>query len=246
MSSLPPLPPHPTFGKALAIHPSNRFPIMIAGGISVAAGGVIATLIFGSLPYDWAPPAALVVTAFVTALTGWIALHRWNREIILYEFGFTLREGSVYVSFLYQEVESLRLRAQRIAYFGGRYKRLVTSITVITEGGEQITINNAYLEAAVLAERLQERVNPYIRTSIMRKFSAGDAIRFSDTLRISDRGFSESGRDLSWNEYGGYRIGGGELALLKYGGEVWFSQPLWEYDNLPILIDLLKSRQAKA
>lgn len=243
MSSPSILPPHPVFGAAQSNYPINRFPMMIMGGLTVALGGVIATWLFGALPYDWAPPAAMLFMGLVTGLTGWLALHRWNWEIILYDFGFTLREGSVYVSFLYQEIEALRLRAERVAYFGGRYKRVLTRITIITEGGEHVAIGSHYLGAAELAERLQERVYRHLRPIIVRKLASGDAIRFGETLRLSARGVHEGGRDLAWSDYGGYRIGDRQLALLKTGGEVWFSQPLWEYDNLPILIDILKTQR---
>ena len=244
--SSPPLPsalqPHPILGVVLGNYPSDRLPPLIVSGIAIGGGGLLVSFVIGTIPADWSPALAMLIMAIITGIVGWYLLHRWNREIILYEYGFIYREGSKFIDFVYNEIDSLRLRAERISYFGGLLKRSVTRVTVTTIRGEQFLITNLYRRAAELGARLQERVYRELRPQIARALVKGDAIRFSDTLRLSERGLHESGRDLTWDVYGGYRIGARQLALLDHQGSVWYADVLWEYDNLPILIDLLKSQ----
>jgi len=235
--------PHELLGDVIGNHPSDRLRPLIIAGIFIGGGGLLVSFTIGRIPADWSPLLAMAVMALITGIVGWFALHRWNREIILYELGFTYREGSTFVDLMYNEIESLRLRAERVSYFSGLVSRSITRITVTTIRGEQFVITNLYRRAADLGARLQQGVYRELRPKIARLLVTGDIIRFSDTLRLSERGLHESGRDLSWADYSGYRVGSRQLALLDQTGAAWYSEPLWEYDNLPILIDILKSQQ---
>ncbi|MDX2160858.1 MAG: DUF6585 family protein [bacterium] len=233
---------HPLLGGLIGNYPSDRLPILIIGGWVIGVSGLLVSFTIGTLPYAWVPIPAMLIMGVVTAVVGWLGLHRWNREIVLYEGGFIYREGSKFIEFVYDEIDSLRLRAEKIAYFGGLVRRAVYRITVTTTRGEQFTITNLYRRTAELGERLQERLYRQMRPKVAQALVRGDAIRFGDTLRVSQRGFHESGRDLEWAQFGGYRIADRKLTLLGADGAVWLALPLWEYDNLPILIDLLKSQ----
>ncbi|MFN8527564.1 MAG: DUF6585 family protein [Anaerolineae bacterium] len=232
---------HRLYGEPIGTYPADRLRPLIASYAVVISGGLLVSATVGSLPYDWSPIVAMLIMAAITVFLAWWVLHRWNNEILLYERGFTYHEGSRFVDFSYDEIDSLRLRAEKIAYFGGLYRRNVYRITVTTIRGEQFAITNFYHRTAALGANLQERVFRALRPLMAQRLANGDAVRFGDTLRLSERGLHESGRDLGWDQFGGYRVGGRKLALLDRGGAVWFVQPLWEYDNLPLLIDLLKA-----
>lgn len=49
-------------------------------------------------------------------------------------------------------------------------------------------------------------------------------------------------RDLSWADYGGYRIGERQLWLLDGAGSVWLALPLADVDNVALLLELLRER----
>jgi len=237
-----PLLPHELLGDVIGNHPSDRLRPLIVAGVVIGGGGLLVSFTIGQIPADWSPPLALLIMAALTALVGWYLLHGWNREIILYERGFTYREGSKFIDFLYNEIESLRLRAEKVSAFSGLLKYTRTRVTATTIRGEQFLITNLYRRAAELGARLQERVYRELRPKIAQMLIDGDIIRFSDTLRLDQHGLHESGRDLLWQHYGGYRVGARQLSLLDNTGAVWHTEALWEYDNLPILIDLLKSQ----
>jgi hypothetical protein len=57
---------------------------------------------------------------------------------------------------------------------------------------------------------------------------------------VSAVGLEDGERRLAWDEYGKYRIGGQQLALLNKAGEVWFSAPLYEVENITVLLDVLR------
>jgi hypothetical protein len=173
---------------------------------------------------------------------GWYVLHIWNREIILYERGFSYREGSNTVFFLYGEIASIRLRAERMVYFGV-LRRNLYRFTVTTRQDERFTITNLYRRAAELGSRLTEQINRVLQPEIARRLAKGEAVAFGDTLTLSANGLHEDGRDLSWAQFGGYQIGGRKLALLDARGEVWYALPLSQVDNITLLLELLRERR---
>src|SRR5690606_17619332 len=104
---------------------------------------------------------------------GWYVLHGWNREIILYEGGFSYREGSRTVYFRYEEIAGIRLRAERLAYFGGVIRRDRYRFVVTSWQGDRFVITNLYRRAAELGTRLTEQVNRVLQPAISRRLAAG-------------------------------------------------------------------------
>jgi hypothetical protein len=173
---------------------------------------------------------------------GWYVLHVWNREIILYERGFSYREGSKVVHFFYHEIRGVRLRAERLAYFGGRLHRNLYRFTVTTNEGETFTITNIYRRAAELGTKLTEYLNRTLKPRLLERLERGDAIPFSDSLQMSVSGLHNGDELLAWQDYGGYRIGARRLSLLNEGDQVWYGAPLAEIENITLLLDLLRER----
>lgn len=238
--------PDPVFGQSLAHFPSDRLrPLIVAGG----AGGVVA-LVLGLTTAQtlewWGPVVTVVIMALVVLALGWYVLHGWNREIILYERGFSYREGSKTVFFHYDEIASIRLHAERLAYFGGLLRRDVYRFTVTTNQAERFTITNLYRRADELGTRLTEQINRILAPEIARQLADGSSVPFGDSLALSNDGLRENGRDLAWADFGGYRIGERQLWLLDANGGVWLSLPLSEVDNIMLLLELLRERQTVA
>lgn len=240
------LKPDSILGQVIANYPSDRLRWVLIFWSLLAVSGFTVSATIGNLPYDWAPIAAMLIMAALTMLISWRALHSWNREIVLYEYGFSYREGGAEIQFIYAEITSIRLKAEQRSYFGGIFKRNFYRFTVFTINAETFVITNLYRRTSELGAKLQERVNRELRPTIARRLAVGDAVLFSDTLRLSETGLHESGRDLAWDQYGGYQLGGGNLSLFTVDKSLWFSLPLPEFDNITILLDLLKDYGAKA
>jgi hypothetical protein len=242
--SAPTVDADPALGEPIANYPSDRgHALLIAGTISGAAA-VFLNFTLAALPEWWAPALTVILMAGLCLALGWYVLHIWNREIILYEHGFTYREGANLVPFFYQELRGVRLRAERLAYFGGLVRRRRYTFTVITKQGETFTITDLlYRRAAELGTRLTEHLNRTLQPSIAARLQQGEAIPFSDTLRLRNEGLQDDERLLSWADYGGCRVGGRQLALLNRVGEVWYSAPLSEIENITLLLDVLRERE---
>lgn len=242
MSSLPLIDADPVLGSALGHYPSDRLPPLIIAGVIGAPALVILNFTVAAVPAWWSPIATILITAALGLALGWYILHIWNREIILYERGFSYREGSKTVFMTYAEIRSIRVRAERRAYFGGLLRRSVYRFTVTTQRDEQFTITNLYRRAAELGGALTEQINATLRPALAHRLSQGERVAFSDTLELSGEGLHESGRSLPWESYSGCRVANRQLALLDAEGAVWFALPLWEVDNITLLLDMLKSR----
>lgn len=236
--------PDPVLGQALAHFPSERLRPLIIAGVVIAPIALALGLTTAQITEWWGPLLTVVVMAVVGLVAGWYVLHGWNREIILYERGFSYREGSQTVFFEYGEIASIRLRAERLAYFGGLIHRDRYRFTVTSWQGDRFTITNQYRRAAELGTRLSERINRMLRPEITRRLAAGESVNFAENLLISDGGISSGGSVLMWRDFGGYRIGRGRLALIDSGGRVVADVPLPEVDNITLLIEILREKQA--
>ncbi|MEP7290215.1 MAG: DUF6585 family protein [Chloroflexota bacterium] len=238
--------PDPLLGQALAHFPSDRLRPLIVAGSVIAPVALALGLTTAQVVEWWGPVLTVIVMAAVALALGWYVLHVWNREIILYERGFSYREGSDTVFIPYDEIASIRQRAERLAYFGGLLRRNVYRFTVTTTEAERFTITNLYRRADELGTRLAERANRVLGPQVTRRLADGSAVPFGDTLSVSAEGLRENGRDLLWADFGGYRLGGSKLALLDSSGNDWYTLPLSEVDNIPLLLELFRWHQTSA
>ena len=235
--------PDPILGQPLAHFPSNRLRPMIIAGVIGWPMALVLGLTTAQVTEWWGPVVTVILMALVVLVLGWYILHGWNREIILYERGFSYREGSNTVFFRYNEIASIRLRAERLAYFGGLLKRSIYRFTVTTTEEERFTITNLYNRVDELGTKLTDQINRVLHPQIAQKIADGSAVAFGDTLTLKADGLHEAGRDLLWADYGGYQVGGHRLALLDKTGAVWYALPLPEVDNVTLLVELLREHQ---
>jgi hypothetical protein len=230
----------PVLGKIIANYPSNRARLLIP---AVVICGIIAVILNFTLA-ETSPLLAAIMMAAVSLLAGWYVLHYWNREVVLYEHGFSFREGSRTVLFLYHEIASVRQRAERLAYFGGLIRRAVYQFTLTTIRGETITLTNLYKRVDRLGPQIEQKVYPLVGVTLRGRLMQGEKVPFSERLRVSSQGLHEQGRDLPWDQLAGYQIANGHLTIFAQpDNREWLRLPLPEVDNIPLLLELLK-RQA--
>jgi hypothetical protein len=236
----------PVLGAFIAAYPSNRARLLIP---ALAVGGVVAIILnftTGTVEAWWGPVVTVALMAVVALGLGWRVLHFWNREIVLFEQGFSYREGARTVFFHYLEITSIRQRAERLAYFGGLIRRTSRHYTFSTIKDEQITLNNLYKDVEQLMERVEAKVNPLLDARITAQIEAGEYVAFSKSLRLSREGLHEGGRALPWADFAGYKASTGQLLLLARPNDAdWFRIPLADIDNLAVLIGLLRRHTAR-
>jgi Family of unknown function (DUF6585) len=229
----------PTLGPVLANYPSDRMRLLIPAVVIVGVVSVILNFTIAEIE-GWGPPLTILIMGAVSLAAGWWVLHYWNREVTLYEKGFTYREGAVDVQFLYAEIASMRQRAEQLAYFGGIIRRVRYRYTLKTIRGEIMTLDNLYRHVDKLAAQIEQKLVDELEPFLASKIEKGESIPFSDTLCLSSTGLQEGGRELAWEQFGGYKTGGGQMTLLAKDASEWFSLPLPEIDNIPILIHFLR------
>lgn len=229
----------PVLGHVIANYPSDRMRLLLPAGVVIGMVSVILNFTLAEVDV-WGPPLTILTMGAVTMVMGWRALHFWNREVVLYEKGFTYREGSRDVQFLYAEIASMRQRAEQLAYFGGLFRRVKYHYTLKTIRGEVMTLDNLYRNVDKLAAHIEQKVVEVLEPYFAGKMAKGESIPFSDTLRLSNTGLQEGSRELTWEQFNGYRTGGGRMTLLAKDGSEWFSLPLPDIDNIPILIHFLR------
>ncbi len=234
----------PILGNVLATHPVDRARLLLPAGVLVSVVAVVLNFTLAEIE-GWGPPLTVIVMAGVALGAGWWVLHLWNREVILYQNGFSYREGGRPVLFMYEEITSIRQRGEQLAYFGGLIRRATFRFSITGIRGERITLTNLYRNIGALGERLEERTNRVLGPMIDSRLKTGEKIPFSDTLRLSREGLHESRRDLSWSAFGGYKVSDRRLRLLETDGTEWYSAPLSEIDNIALLLGLLRERGAK-
>lgn len=232
----------PILGNILASHPIDRARLLLPAGLLVGVVAVVLNFTLAEVD-GWGPAATVIVMAAVALGAGWWVLHLWNREVVLYQNGFSYREGGRPVLFLYEEITSIRQRGQQLAYFGGLIRRSTLRFDVTGIRGEHFALTNRYRNIDSLGERLEERTNRVLGPMLESRLKTGEKIPFSDSLRLSNSGLHEGGRNLPWEQFGGYKASGGRLQLLAADGTEWYSAALGEVDNLGLLIGLL--REAK-
>ena len=244
MSVPPPVEADPVLGEAIANYPSDRGRPLLISALVGGAAALVLNFTLAAIPQWWGPALTIVLMAALALALGWYVLHVWNREIILYERGFSYREGSKVIHFFYHEIRGVRLRAERLAYFGGRLHRNLYRFTVTTQDGETFTITNVYRRAAELGTKLTECLNRTLQPRLMGRLERGESVAFSESLSMTGSGLHDGDRFLAWADYAGHRIGGRQLALFNGAGEVWYSAPLAEIENITLLLDLLRDHRA--
>jgi hypothetical protein len=243
MSSPPPqpLPADPALGAVQSHHPSNRLRPLIVAAIIGAPVMVILNFTLAQSEAWYGRPLTVIIVAALGLALGWYVLHIWNREIVLYERGFSYREGSKTVYFLYSEVKSIRLRAEVRAYFGGLWRRGVYRFTVTTILDDQFAITNVYSRASELGKTLEGQINALLRPRLRARLDMGERVGFGAFLALDREHVYAGGRALLWADYGGYGVSAGALLLRDKTSAVWARLPLVEVENLTLLVELLRA-----
>jgi hypothetical protein len=231
---------NPVLGRLIASYPSDRGRLLLPAAIIIGAVAIVLNFTLAEVDAWWGPLLTVILMAVVVLAAGWYVLHHWNREVVLFDQGFSYREGSRPVFFRYTEIAYFRQRAERLSYLGGLYRRTAYRFVLTTGQGDVIVLTNLYRRVEELGERLEQKVNAVLWPVMVERLAKGETVMFSATLGLNAGGLHEGGRDLIWQDYGGYRIENRRLALLKQSGEMWFAIPLTEVDNVTLLLQVLR------
>ncbi len=242
----------PVLGRFLAYYPSNRVMLLLRAGAAYIIPVLLLQVLFANL--DDATASALLIGSFtLLALgVGWYITHLWNREIVLYEHGFTYREGSRAVPFLFQQIVRVHLRAERIRLFGA-WQRDVYEYLLTSDEDEQLKLNNIYKNISELGLRLERAITRARKPIVQAQMQRGEQAVFSADFILSAEGIRYEERFLPWAAFVDYTLEAGYIDVLtqsKDNGpkdpderDVWAHVPLKTLDNEMLLVELLKERR---
>jgi hypothetical protein len=236
----------PVLGRFIANYPADRGRLLLTGGAVLAVVWFVVTVALWQVEAETAFIITVVILGIAALGVGWYITHFWNREVILYEGGFSYREGSHTAFVRHHEIRSIRQRGERVAYFGGLLRRTRYQLTITTEYDEIITLTTLYRRLDELAQRLEAATIRVRKPEIERRLDAGERLAFADSLQLSAGGLHHNGRELPWGDFGGYRVTDGRLVILARSGDQtagWHSVALGEVDNLRLLVELLREAQ---
>lgn len=237
---VPGLEDDPALGKYVAHYPSNRLMLLLRGGL-IYTGAVFFLQVFFAGLDDTTASIVLIGSYSVLALAiAWYILHLWNREVILYERGFTYREGSRLGQFLYVRIVSVHIRVERFAYLN-LIQRDVYHCTMLSDQDERLILTNLYSNIAELATKLEAAITRARLPVVETRLTRGETVEFGTRLSMDKTGISLDDEQLAWGDFAGHRIEGKNLLLTGKSGAA-LAVPIAALDNALLLLALLKSR----
>lgn len=230
---------HPTLGKYVSHHPSQRGGLLIRGLVIYTVPVMLLNLLF--INDESTVVSIILPVAFAAWALGvfWYIAHLWNREVILFEQGFTYREGSHLGIFPYVEIVALRQKVERIRFGFASYESY--HYTLVTKELETLIINNLYSDIKTMGNRLERFITRERLPLVQEQLQAGIALDFGIWLSLSKSGLEYDGHELAWQAFKGYRAQGGQLIIQSDNNDNWATIPVHEIDNVLLLVALLKS-----
>ena len=232
----------PILSRFVAYFPSYRLRLLIIGGLLYG----IPVLVLQVLLANVEGASVLIIGSYagIALLVGWYVLHLWNREVIVYENGFTYRQGSQIGYFRFVDITRIHQHAERVSYFG-IFKRDVITYTLHTDQAEVLHVNAVYKDVAKLGLLLESKITAARQPIVEAQLEAGKLVEFG-SLTMTDKGLRYAEHVLAWDDFGKVAIERGALRLLDHNQVEHVSIPLAELDNLMLLVKLLRDHQPTA
>jgi hypothetical protein len=231
--------PDPVLGAYIAHHPSNRLLLLILGGIAYAVPVLLLQILFSQVDKTTAAVVLISAYSIIALIIAWLILHHWNREVILYERGFTYREGSSLRAFPYSTIVSFQQRAVKFAVLQ-RWPIVVYRGLLRTDQDELLIVNNVYSDIEKLVKRLEGLVTRARLPVVSAKFQAGEKVSFGP-ISLSGQAMFVGDKTLPWSSWEGYRFANNNLVLTDKSGADWAALPILEIDQILLLVALLKA-----
>jgi|GEM_PF-410607 len=234
----------PILGRFLGYFPSNRARLLLQGALLYGLPVIILQVIFLNVTSDLARFGVVGLYALIGLAVAWYVLHLWNREVTVYERGFTYRRGSQLGYFRFAEITSLRWKAERVSYFG-LLRREVIIYQLRSDYAEVLRVDGLYKNVARLGVLLERGISQTRRPIVEAKLRQGEQVSFGP-LALSAGGLHHDDQMLPWADFGGVGIAQGRLVLLRTDGTIWAQPALADLENLMLLRQMLQARSPNA
>lgn len=230
----------PILGQYVSHHPSNRLRLISIGAVLYMLPVGILQLIFWNADDTVVAIILPIIFAGIAGGILWWMLHYWNREVVLYQRGFSYRRGSATAFILYSNVIQLIQNIERVSFLG--FSRMVYDYKLVTDVDEKLSINNIYSKPDQLTRTLETLI-ARDRLPIMRdKIAQGDEASFGESLHLTAEGIKLNDTVLHWQDFKMQRVKNGQLVIQSHTEDNWGTLAVSEIDNPVLLIALLREQ----
>lgn len=232
----------PVLGRYLVHFTTDRLRLLMQAGVIYALSAVVINVATFSLEGTLVNIVVPLLYAGVALPLIWAIAHLWNREVILFERGFTFRQGSVVAAFPYINIVAIDVTLQRVLYFGLiPYQRTLGLLT--SDQGDVMRIDGVFKDARKLITALERSVIRARQPLIAEQLAQGGHVAFG-SLTLTRAGIqTEDGRTLPWNELQGVRVETDGIVLIS-GSDVWGRFHERELHSTALLVTVLKAQLA--
>ncbi|MFW5748106.1 MAG: DUF6585 family protein [Chloroflexota bacterium] len=230
----------PELGRFIAYHPVRRLWLVAGSALILLAIWFVITVALWQVENTIAATVTVAVITVAALTLGWAMLHVWNREVVLYEKGFSYRRGSQAVYLPYDQVDAIRQAGERVTYFGGLVRRTNYTFQVITRSGEVIILNVLYQNLDMLTRRLETAATAVLFERAQAALERGESVDFGAGCLLKSDAVMCGATRLKWVDYQGFTIRQGALLLHDSAGNVQAQLPLRELNNVRLLVELLR------
>ncbi|XWX03376.1 DUF6585 family protein [Aggregatilineales bacterium SYSU G02658] len=230
----------PVLGRYVMHFTSHRLRLLLQAGAIYAVSAVIITLATFNLEGTLVDVVVPLLYALVAMPLMWAVAHLWNREVIVFEHGFTYRQGSVVAAFPFLLIARVDVQIETLRLFGLLpYERVLGQLQ--SEQGDQIRIDWVFKDGRKLLDLLERGVLRDRLPLLQAQLAQGQEVSFGALTLTPDGLRDQDGRALPWAEFIRARVERDSVVIIS-GSDVWGRYPERDLHSEALLVLLLKER----
>lgn len=236
----------PVLGRYRVHFTMARLRLLLQAGAIYIVSVLIVNIATASLTGTLVNIVVPLLYALIAMPLIWSIAHVWNREVILFERGFTYRQGSVVAAFPYENIVSIRVVSEQVRYFGFLpIQRVRCHMTA--DQGDEMTITEQYADARKLADALERAITAARKPIVLEMLQRGDLVPFGDMLALDRTRIVDvpTGDALPWTDVIGAAPSGADIRIEAQDG-LWRSVPASHIANLLLFITLVRQYRGAA
>jgi hypothetical protein len=230
----------PVLGRYVIHFTSHRLRLLLQAGAIYAVSALIITLATFNLEGTLVDVIVPLIYALIAMPLIWTVAHLWNREVIVFERGFTYRQGSVVAAFPFLMIARVDVQIETLRLFGLLpYERVLGQLQ--SEQGDQIHINWVFKDGRKLLDLLERGVLRDRLPLLQTQLAHGQEVSFGALTLTPDGLRDQDGRTLPWSEFTRARVERDSIVIIS-GSDVWGRFADADLHSEALLVLLLKER----
>ena len=230
----------PVLGRYVIHFTSHRLRLLLQAGAVYALSALIINVVTWNMEGTLVNIVVPLLYALIAISLVWAVAHLWNREVIVFEHGFTYRQGSVVAAFPFLMIARVDVQIETLRLFGLLpYERVLGQLQ--SEQGDLIRIDWVFKDSRRLLDLLERGILRDRLPVLQARLASGQEVDFGALTAAPQSLRDQDGRTLPWEELSGVRAEKDSVVILS-GGEVWGRYADRDLHSEALLVRLLKER----